>query len=199
MPGRAQEWRASALDSGARAPGNGAAGRMAGAGIMRAMKMTISTIRYLAGIAAFALPWATYAQVCTVTSVHDGDTMRLLCPSQKKSAPVRLERIDAPEIGQAAGIASRDFLRALCPVGTQARLSRHGRDRYGRTLGDVDCGHGSVQETMLRHGYAWVYPTFTAERALVDMQGEAKAGRRGLWALPAPVAPWEYRKRGRDL
>ncbi|MDH2236731.1 thermonuclease family protein [Pigmentiphaga sp. GD03639] len=163
------------------------------------MKTTISMIRCLAGIAAFALPCATFAQVCTVTSIHDGDTMRLQCPPQKKSTPVRLERIDAPEIGQAGGIASRDFLRALCPLGAQARLSRHGKDRYGRTLGDVDCGHGSVQEMMLRHGYAWVYPKFTAERALVDLQGEARAGRRGLWALPSPVAPWEYRKRGRDL
>ncbi|MBN9472669.1 MAG: thermonuclease family protein [Burkholderiales bacterium] len=156
-------------------------------------------VRQIAFAFALALPGAALAQVCTVASVHDGDTMRLQCPSQKKSMPVRLERIDAPEIGQAGGIASRDFLRALCPVGTPARLSRHGRDRYGRTLGDVDCGHGSVQETMLRHGYAWVYPKFTAERALVDLQGEAKAGRRGLWALPAPVAPWEYRKRGRNL
>lgn len=158
-----------------------------------------SNVRQIAFAFALALPGAALAQVCTVASVHDGDTMRLQCPSQKKSMPVRLERIDAPEIGQAGGIASRDFLRALCPVGAPARLSRHGRDRYGRTLGDVDCGHGSVQETMLRHGYAWVYPKFTAERALIDLQGEAKAGRRGLWALPAPVAPWEYRKRGHNL
>ncbi|MPS26701.1 MAG: thermonuclease family protein [Alcaligenaceae bacterium] len=158
-----------------------------------------SFIKHLAGGLALALPGIVLAQVCTVTSVHDGDTMRLMCPSQKKSMAVRLERIDAPEIGQAGGIASRDFLRALCPVGSQARLSRHGKDRYGRTLGDVDCGHGSVQDTMLRHGQAWVYPKFITQRALVDLQGQAKAGRRGLWALPAPVAPWEYRRRDKRL
>lgn len=155
-----------------------------------------SIVRQAMSVLALALPCAVAAQVCTVASVHDGDTMRLQCPSQKKSIPVRLERIDAPEIGQASGVSSRDFLRALCPVGAPARLLRRGKDRYGRTLGDVDCGHGSVQETMLRHGYAWVYPKFNAERALVDLQGEAKAERRGLWALPAPVAPWTYRKRG---
>jgi len=147
----------------------------------------------LAGLSL--LPGLLLAQPFTVSSVHDGDTMRLNCPGERRTVAVRLERIDAPEIDQAYGIAARDFLRALCAVGSPATLIRHGRDRYGRTLGDVDCGHGSVQEKMLGHGHAWVYPTFASERTLVDLQKAAQAGRLGLWSSPKAVAPWVHRKR----
>lgn len=153
--------------------------------------------RLLLALALSAASFAANAQICTVASVHDGDTLRVRCPGSAKTIPVRLERIDAPELGQAGGMAARDFLRLLCPLGRQTRLTQTGKDRYGRTLGDVDCGSGSAQQAMLRNGHAWVYPTFSGERALVQLQGHAQRNRLGLWKSAAPVAPWTFRKKQR--
>ncbi|WP_124081822.1 thermonuclease family protein [Pigmentiphaga humi] len=147
-------------------------------------------------LAATVLPTLAQAQTCTVANVHDGDTMRLRCPGQQKTIPVRLERIDAPELRQAGGIASRDFLRALCPIGGPVTLTVYGRDRYRRTLGDVDCGKGSAQEAMLQSGNAWVYMLkFTADRRLMAIQRAAQIKKTGLWARPGPLPPWEWRRR----
>lgn len=152
--------------------------------------------RLFVALALSIASFAANAQTCTVASVHDGDTLRLQCPGSAKTIPVRLERIDAPEIHQAGGIASRDYLRQRCPVGSTVRLSSAGVDRYGRTLGDVDCGHGSAQEDMLRSGHAWVYmPKFTADRRMMDMQQAAMQKRLGLWGLPERLPPWEWRRR----
>lgn len=150
----------------------------------------------LAGALAAALPLFAHAQTCTVASVHDGDSLRLRCPGQSGTIPVRLERIDAPELAQAGGVASRDFLLKQCPVGAPTKLSAQGRDRYGRTLGDVDCGKGSAQEAMLRAGHAWVYlPKFTTDRRLVEMQRAAMVRKLGLWDRREPLPPWEWRRR----
>jgi hypothetical protein len=33
-----------------------------------------------------------------------------------------------------------------------------------------------------------------ADRGLARLESEARAARRGLWSLPNPVPPWEWRK-----
>ena len=38
---------------------------------------------------------------CTVSSVHDGDSLRVRCPGNRRSVRVRMEQIDAPELEQA--------------------------------------------------------------------------------------------------
>ena len=54
----------------------------------------------------------------------------------------------------------------------------------------VDVGLATVSA-----GSAWWYPT--AAPAAKDLQGaqvQAKAGKKGLWAEPNPVAPWTFGK-----
>ncbi len=144
------------------------------------------------------LPCIAQAQTCTITSIHDGDSMHMRCVASHKAIPVRLERIDAPEIQQTGGITSRDYLRRHCPLGHKVTLYASSLDPYGRTLGDVDCGNGngSVQVIMVRAGHAWVnLPKFSSDRGLVDLQRSARAERLGLWAHPDPLPPWEWRRR----
>ncbi len=141
-----------------------------------------------------ALPGSVHSQQCIVASVHDGDSLRLRCPEQKGTLPVRLAQIDAPELNQAHGLASRDFLRSACPVGSSARLLAQGKDQYRRTLGDVDCGRGSVQVLMIQHGQAWVYDQYATDKALFTLQDQAKAKRIGLWERREVKPPWDFRR-----
>jgi endonuclease YncB( thermonuclease family) len=46
----------------------------------------------------------------------------------------------------------------------------------------------------VRRGMAWVYVKYAAKGSpLYGLQREAQGIRRGLWADPQPVAPWEWR------
>jgi len=47
---------------------------------------------------------------------------------------------------------------------------------------------------MVRQGMAWVYRQYSRDPALLTIEAEAKADRRGLWQDRHPVPPWEWRK-----
>lgn len=133
-------------------------------------------------------------RVCQVTSVHDGDSMRMRCPGFRRTLPIRLDQVDAPELDQAYGIKSRDHLRSLCPVGKQARVWDLGPDTYNRRLGRVFCDGRDVNAAMIESGSAWVYEHYANDRNLQRLQKKAQSEKRGLWAGPKkPVAPWTFR------
>lgn len=136
---------------------------------------------------------------CKVTSVHDGDSMRVRCPGFKKTIPIRLDQIDAPELDQAYGVASRDYLRSLCRVGSQAVVHDLGRDTYNRHLGRVYCGSVDVSAAMVKTGSAWVYDYYATDQQLYLYQDSARSEKRGLWAGPKkPTAPWTFRRQQRQ-
>lgn len=146
--------------------------------------------------APFGAPGAASAQPpvqCRVTSVHDGDSMRVRCPGERDTIRVRMHQIDAPELEQPHGKQSRDQLRRLCPRGSEVQIRAHDHDQYGRLLGDLSCGGTNVNEAMVASGAAWVYDRHVRDRRLYRLQEEAQAARRGLWARPNPVAPWRWR------
>lgn len=134
---------------------------------------------------------------CEVTSVHDGDSMRARCPGMKDTVRIRIHQIDAPEIGQAYGKASRDTLRRLCVRGRTATLTIVGKDDYGRLLAGAECGQKDIAATMLESGAAWVYRQYQHDKALVQLEQRARDAKRGLWQDPKPQAPWEYRREQR--
>lgn len=130
---------------------------------------------------------------CRVSSVHDGDSMRVQCPGKRRSQRVRMSQIDAPELEQPYGEAARDFLLRLCRKGSTATIHSEGEDQYGRLLGNVYCNGKSVNEEMLRSGSAWVYNRHARDRKLHQFQNLARSQRRGLWAHKSPEPPWQWR------
>lgn len=52
-----------------------------------------------------------------------------------------------------------------------------------------------VNTEMVRRGAAWVFRRYSDDPALLRLEAEARADRRGLWALPEAgrVPPWEWR------
>ncbi len=72
-------------------------------------------------------------------------------------------------------------------------------DRYWRTVGEVVLPDGgSLNEGLVKAGLAWWYRRYAPEDGtLAQLEANAKAAKRGLWAEPNPVPPWEWRKRER--
>lgn len=127
-----------------------------------------------------------------VVAVQDGDTLTLLVDRQQ--IRVRLADIDAPERKQAFGTRSRQSLTALCH-GKPAKVVSAGRDRYGRTIGHVTCAGIDAQAHQVSTGMAWVFDRYASPSSpLYALQDAARAARRGLWADPSPVPPWDWRK-----
>lgn len=129
--------------------------------------------------------------LCLVVAISDGDTLKVRCHDAEQST-VRIEKIDAPEKGQPWGERSRQALAALC-FRQSAELRPAGRDRYGRMLASVSCGGVDAGSEQVRAGLAWAYRAYRPGAGLLQLEEEARAARRGLWADPKPVPPWEWR------
>jgi len=138
----------------------------------------------------------------TVAHCFDGDTFKLT-----DRRVVRLAGIDSPELSKGRIKAqffareARDQLNTLTK-GQQVQLLQAGvkhRDSHGRILAEVLLPDGtSLNEIMIRNGAAYFYPhqdlSPQLQERLRNLQHEAIAGRRGMWAflLSQPVAKNTY-------
>lgn len=152
-------------------------------------------------LAALLLPlYATAAPItCKVVAISDGDTLTCLT-AEHTQIKVRLAEIDTPEKAQPYGQKSKAELSALV-FGKQVTLATQTKDRYGRTVARVSADGQDANREMVRLGAAWVYRQYSKDKSLLAVEAEAKALRRGLWALPQAdiVPPWEWRKAGKQL
>ena len=70
-----------------------------------------------------------------IVRVIDGDTVVVL-DSSNVQRKIRLQGIDAPEVGQSYGKASKKYLSGLV-AGKRVIVDYRKRDRYGRIVGKV--------------------------------------------------------------
>ena len=127
-----------------------------------------------------------------VVSVHDGDTITGLDKDQTQFK-IRLDAIDAPELGMAFGQASRKALSEKV-LGKQVEVIVKTKDRYGRTVGHVLLEKRDMNLEMIEAGLAWHYAHYDHNKRLAEAEGEARRNRIGLWRDPNPVSPWDWRK-----
>ncbi|AXZ56639.1 MULTISPECIES: thermonuclease family protein [Enterobacteriaceae] len=138
-----------------------------------------------------------------VTRVIDGDTIEVKTLPEKilvYEIPirVRLINIDAPEKKQPFGRWSTNQLKALL-AGQSVTVSYTQTDRYGRVLGRVVTANGTeANRQQVLNGAAWVYDRYNTDNSLPALQREAQTQKRGLWADPNPVPPWEWRHKNKE-
>lgn len=129
-----------------------------------------------------------------VVHVGDGDSITLL-DAHKQRHRIRLAEIDAPELGQAYGQASRRALNEL--IGQQqVRIHLLDTDQYGRIVGVVYFNDQDINVYMLVQGMAWVYHRYLRRPELLQIEQEAREQKRGLWQQPEHqrIAPWTWRQ-----
>lgn len=133
-----------------------------------------------------------------VVGVHDGDTLTVLDASRVQHK-IRLMGIDAPELKQAFGRASKQHLSEAC-FGREVAVEVRKRDRYGRDLGRVQAQGLDLNLEQIRAGLAWHYRAFARDqtpehrKTYAAAEEEARRARRGLWADAEPRPPWDYRR-----
>lgn len=127
-----------------------------------------------------------------VLRVIDGDTLDVLLSSGR--IRVRLHGIDAPERDQPGGDESRRWLQQRVQD-REVQLEPVSQDRYERMVAVVHLGDIDVNRELVRSGNAWAYRQYLRgrDRALCDLEAEARTEGRGLWSAARPRAPWEYR------
>ena len=50
-----------------------------------------------------------------------------------------------------------------------------------------------MQNVLVKNGYAWHYKKYSKNKTLDQLEESEMEKNLGLWADPAPVAPWEFR------
>jgi endonuclease YncB( thermonuclease family) len=136
---------------------------------------------------------------CLIVGIADGDTLTARCgqPGAYEQIKVRLAGIDAPEWSQPFGRRSRQSLASLCWQ-KQAEIEPTDKDIYGRTVARVACSGQDANAAQVSSGMAWAYTQYLADPRIAQLEAVARSERRGLWADPHPVPPWEWRKSARS-
>lgn len=143
----------------------------------------------------------------TVTHISDGDTLWVRPAAGGKPVRIRIDGVDAPEICQPYGTASRKALQARLAQKT-VTIHSASRDSFGRLLARVTLtptfpptaapkskGSVDVGEWLVREGHAWSYRYRRDNGPYAKQQAAARASRKGLFAAVRPEEPREFRKR----
>jgi endonuclease YncB( thermonuclease family) len=119
--------------------------------------------------------------------------------SGSETIRIRLSGIDAPESKQAFGTVAKRRMSEFV-FGQLVQVEWKKRDRYGRIVGKIFASQGDAGLLLIHDGLAWHYKKYEAEQSPVDRlkYGEAekfaRAHRLGVWSMPNPIAPWDFRR-----
>ena len=143
----------------------------------------------------------------TIVDIADGDTLAVF--SKGVIHRVRLAGVRAPKNGQPYEARSRENLVKIAHR-KDATLECFGvgRDQHEickvqvRPLSCPACGHTlDVSLAQIVSGAAWWDRKYASEQSTQDRgryeseETEARLRHRGLWSLPNPIPPWEWRAR----
>lgn len=132
-----------------------------------------------------------------VVGVSDGDTITVLVDGHE-SVKVRLTGIDAPEKSQPFGAVSKKNLSDQV-FGKSVTVEWDKKDKYGRVLGRVLVNGTDVCLEQIKDGLAWHYKQYAREQAeslrsaYAEAEQQARLQKIGLWSMPNPMPPWEFR------
>jgi micrococcal nuclease len=127
-----------------------------------------------------------------VLAIADGDTLTVLDGSNTQHK-IRLAGIDAPEKGQPFGTKARENLAGKV-FGQVVHVEVIDVDRYHREVGRIYLGERFINAEMVRDGFAWRYPQYDKPGEFTAAEDDAREQKRGLWADPNPMPPWEWRR-----
>ena len=126
----------------------------------------------------------------TIIRIIDGDTF--VFQTEDGSLKVRMFGTDAPERDQPYSKESADFLKQYLNI--EATLKANGVDRYGRTLAVLLIDGKDINLLSIRNGCAWHFKRYSDDDNYADAEEYARKTKTGLWSLPNPIPPWDWRK-----
>ena len=158
-----------------------------------------STYLAYALILLLAFPYLSWAWSGEVEGIIDGDSITVLNRKTLKDVKVRLYGIDTPERGQAFSKKARQFTSKTV-YGKVVEVKVMATDRYGRTVAMIYADKTLLNEELVKAGLAWVYWQYCGHPICETWKGlqmGARMDKRGLWADPNRIPPWEFRRKKR--
>ncbi|MDO8448906.1 MAG: thermonuclease family protein [Rhodoferax sp.] len=130
-----------------------------------------------------------------VSFVSDGDTLWVQPEAGGPPRKLRIDGIDAPEICQTGGVASREVL-AQHALHKRVSVSVRRYDSYGRGLARIQLEDDDLGARMVRAGQAWSYRWRRNPGPYAAEEAVARQSRRGLFATnDPPELPRSFRQR----
>lgn len=129
-----------------------------------------------------------------VSHVPDGDTLWVLPDAGGPPRKLRIDGIDAPEICQTGGQASREVL-AQRALHQHVAVTIRRYDSYGRGLALIRIDGRDLGAQMVHAGQAWSHRWHANPGPYAGEEAVARQARRGLFAAGQPELPRDFRKR----
>ena len=168
---------------------------------MKETSLAAISICVLAGGAIWLKASTTPGVAAVITSVTDGDTVRLTTENGRE-LKVRLACIDAPEGNvEGHGGAAAKRLEELTPVGSNIRFVELGSGGWGRRAGELYSGswpfYTNANRKLVADGKAVVYPQYVSKCNRSDYWWDekwARVFRRGVQGDSTFCNPWNSRR-----
>jgi endonuclease YncB( thermonuclease family) len=132
--------------------------------------------------------------VGVVSFVTDGDTLWVQPARGGATRKLRILGIDAPEICQAGGEASRNALIYLA-LRQRVSVTITRQDVYGRGLARIQLGDQDLGAQMVRSGQAWSYRWQKSRGPYAREQAFAQQSHLGLFSGGQALNPKDFRRR----
>ncbi len=141
------------------------------------------------------LPWALQAEVywAEATYVSDGDTLWVAPLGGHARRKLRLLGLDAPEICQNGGVASRTALQQLV-AHQRLHIQVNFQDSYGRGLARIRVQEQDLGALMVQSGQAWSSRWHRRLGPYAKEEAQARGAQLGLFGDPAAEWPGDFRK-----
>lgn len=100
--------------------------------------------------------------------------------------------MDAPEQDQPFSKESAEFLSKY--INKDAIIKINGTDRYRRRLGTLFIDGQDINLLSIKGGYSWHFKRYSSDIQYAQAEEYARKNKLGLWSLPSPIPPWEWRQ-----
>jgi endonuclease YncB( thermonuclease family) len=137
-----------------------------------------------------SLTAGTFTGKCV--GISDGDT--ILVMKGGRAIKIRLEGIDCPELGQDFGTRAKRFTSNMV-FRKLVDVKEHNQDEYGRIVARVYIDGKDLSLELVKAGLAWRFRRNSLDLILNRTEVQARKQKIGLWSMPNPIPPWEFRRR----
>jgi len=154
----------------------------------------MKSVKCLFMILTLLFPSLSLAWQGKVVGVSDGGTLTVM--HEGRGEKIRLYGIDCPENHQDFGTKAKKFTSSMAYEKLVA-VESVTQDRYGRSVALVKVTGQSLNEELLKAGLAWVYIRYCDKplcNEWLKYKERARQRKSGLWSLPNPIPPWEFRR-----
>ena len=145
----------------------------------------------------------TPGEKAVITYVGDGDGF-IFNRNDGSKVECRLDYVDAPEVahsrysksGQAYGEEAKRTLQDMIlnkEVTVRVSVPAPGKN-YNRNVCQVEIEGTDVSKQMLQNGAAWVLKSLRNNPELMSLENQARDKKEGLWAMPTPQNPADFRR-----